>query len=123
MVLPVNRDFLENLVFQENQDWQVLLGKEANQDPQAYQELENQEKTASGVNLGTLEGKENQDLLAYRAPQGCQDMASQGFQDLKVIRVMQVFTDHQDLKEIREMEGCLGSLVPMALMEFQALQV
>lgn len=96
MVLLGKQVFLENLVFQVNQGWQGYLGKEDNQDSQAYQELANQEKTASRVNLGTLVVKEKWDLLACQAPRGCLDMVSQDFQDLTVKRGMQDFPDNQD---------------------------
>lgn len=113
MVCPGNRDFLENLVFQENQDRRDLLGTGANREPREYRDWENRVKTDSVVNLGTPAGKENQDLQDYQALRGCRDTGNLGFQDPKDTRDTRVFLDPQDQGEIKVMAECRGSLVPL----------
>ncbi|KAK9523841.1 hypothetical protein VZT92_017727 [Zoarces viviparus] len=69
MVYLDNQGYQENLVLLESQGLQGLLG--------------------------SLEGKENRVLLVYQGVQACQVMVNQGIQDLRVIRGMLVFLEHQ----------------------------
>lgn len=123
MVSLDSQGYQESLVLLENQDRQGHLVKEANQDHQACQELENQEKMVSEGNQGSLEGKGNQDLKVYQEVQACQAMVNQGFQDLRATRDMLVSLDLQALKVIKVMEVFQGSLVPLVLVASLAHQV
>lgn len=95
MVSLDNLGYQGSLVLLESQDWQGRRVREANQDHQVCQGLENQEKMVSEGNQGLLEEKGKQALLVYQVVQACQVMVSQGFQDLRVTRDMLVFLDLQ----------------------------